>query len=103
MDSGPQGEPHRLIDLNRGRRRSTDSPAHAVAVYDSVVALVGGYNEHRRRVVVADLDAGTSTTFRLALPGGEEVPDGTSVLARGSEIHAVVDARWFAVDIQQIV
>jgi hypothetical protein len=69
------------------------------------VALVGGYEKDRDRVVVGSLTGGrfvADATRRLTLPGHHTMPSVTLV-GRGGTLHAFVDERWYQLDLGDLV
>jgi hypothetical protein len=82
------------------------SGAHAIAVTDGAVALVGGYRRLHDRLVLCvlgtDSSVASTSTWRLQLPGDQDLPLGTLVLARGQTVTAIVDGAWYRVNIADL-
>jgi hypothetical protein len=76
--------------------------AGAIVALDPFVALVGRYRDPTQ-VLVVNLDDGSGETFRLRLPGDTPLPERTHVMARGSEVHAIDNGRWYSADLANLV
>ncbi|MEV4370634.1 hypothetical protein AB0J71_26435 [Nonomuraea sp. NPDC049637] len=79
--------------------------AHALVVAGDRVALVGGYGEHRRRVVTGSIKGeglSVDRPTRLVMPDGRPVPRTAAVLGRGSELHVVVGTTWLKVGFEDL-
>jgi hypothetical protein len=77
------------------------SSAEALIVADSDVALIGGYEANRWRVVLGTLTTSTfvpRSRFRLTLPDGR-TPEAARLIGRGDELHAFVDQSWFKLNV----
>jgi len=75
---------------------NTVTGARNLLVSGKMVALVGGYEE-RDRVVLGTLEEGS---FRIATSGnvsldGARLPSSVLLVARGHELHALVDHDWY--------
>jgi hypothetical protein len=76
--------------------------AGLIAVYEDRVALIGGYNGLFDRLVLCELGDSIverPSTWQLVLPGGDDLPAGAWMAARGRYIHALCSNTWFRLDI----
>ncbi|MFB9925474.1 hypothetical protein ACFORO_04035 [Amycolatopsis halotolerans] len=81
------------------------SGATALAVHGSRVALYGGYEPLRDRLVAGVLDDGrfrVTGEYRLVLPDGQEVPRQARVFGRGAELHLVSGDDWFRISLDDL-
>lgn len=81
------------------------SGAFAVAASGARVVLVGGYSEHRDRLVVGTLDGDrlrVDRTTKLTLPDGGPLPRYTYVVGRGDCLHLVAEGTWYRLDVDDI-
>ncbi|MEV6159912.1 hypothetical protein AB0L53_57205 [Nonomuraea sp. NPDC052129] len=79
--------------------------AHALVVADDRVALVGGYNEHRHRVVAGSIQGeafSADRATRLVMPDGRPVPKTATILGRGSELHVVAGPSWLKLGFEDL-
>ncbi|GAA1299891.1 hypothetical protein Psi02_77280 [Planotetraspora silvatica] len=79
--------------------------AHALVVADDRVALVGGYDEHRHRVVAGCIRGeafSASRPARLVMPDARPVPRAATILGRGSELHVVAGHRWLKLGFEDL-
>lgn len=90
-----------VLRIREGSVRSWSNEvtgARAIVVSGDVVALFGGYDKDRDRLVVADLDEdelAVETTGRLTMPNGRRLPQDAVVVGRGDELHVLVGLEWF--------
>src|SRR5215471_13127218 len=82
---------------------NTVTGARNLLVSGKMVALVGGYEE-RDRVVLGSLDEGS---FRIATSGnvsldGAPLPSSALLVARGHELHALVDHDWYRCELKRL-
>ncbi|WP_157412953.1 hypothetical protein [Aeromicrobium sp. Root236] len=78
--------------------------ARALVVSGDSVALVGGYEKDRDRLVIGQLDDDelqVQATGRLTMPDGRRLPEDTFVVGRGAELHALVGSDWFSWSLDQ--
>ncbi|MET9262212.1 hypothetical protein [Amycolatopsis sp. NPDC004079] len=81
------------------------SGAIALAVRGSRVALYGGYEPLRDRLVAGVLDDGrfrVTGEYRLVLPDGHEVPRQARVFGRGADLHLVTGDDWFRISLDDL-
>jgi hypothetical protein len=76
--------------------------AKNLAISGSTVALVGGYTTERDRVVIGRLEDGS---FRIATTGsvslnGARPPSSARLVARGDELHGLVDHNWYRCELR---
>jgi hypothetical protein len=88
----------RHIDPSGAQRTWTNTVTgpRNLLVSGSMVALVGGYKE-RDRIVLGGLDEGSlriATTVNVSLDGAC-LPSSALLVARGHELHALVDHDWY--------
>lgn len=77
--------------------------AHAIITDDGTrCALVGGYNQHRHRLLVGDLDRGHFKPYRLSLPGGRRLPRDVQIIGRGPDLHLFTDSTWYRLNLEDI-
>ncbi|WP_125641108.1 hypothetical protein [Nonomuraea sp. WAC 01424] len=79
--------------------------ARALVVADDRVVLVGGYGEHRNRVVTGSIQGETllaDRPARLVMPDGQPVPRTATRVGRGSELHVVVGRRWLKLGFEDL-
>ena len=79
--------------------------ASALAVAGSRVALFGGYGPDCDRLALAELSAdraGPAGEYRVVLPDGEPLPQGTRVIGRGSRLHFLTGTSWYRLDLDDI-
>ena len=79
--------------------------ASALAVAGSRVALFGGYGPDRDRLALAGLSADRAEPageYRVVLPHGEPLPQGTRVIGRGSRLHFLACTSWYQLDVDDI-
>ncbi|MCA2186398.1 hypothetical protein LDL05_15120 [Nonomuraea cavernae] len=79
--------------------------AHALVVADDRVALVGGYGEHRHRVVAGSIQGeafSVDRPTRLVMPNGRPVPRTATLLGRGSELHVVAGLSWLKLGFEDL-
>ncbi|MFI7463159.1 hypothetical protein [Nonomuraea sp. NPDC049646] len=79
--------------------------AYALVVAGDRVAFVGGYADHRRRVVAGSIKGeglSVDRPTRLVMPDGRPVPRTAAVLGRGGELHVVVGAAWLKVGFEDL-
>ena len=74
--------------------------ARAIVATGDEVALFGGYDKDRDRLVVGNLDLDDDElevvgTGRLTMPNGRRLPQDAVVVGRGEEIHVLVGLEWF--------
>lgn len=77
--------------------------ATAVLAERDRIALVGGYDGNRDRVVIGTLVGGVlrvDSVGRRTLGGGEWHP--THVIGHNGTLHAFVDARWHSVTFRSL-
>ncbi|MFD1537449.1 hypothetical protein [Nonomuraea guangzhouensis] len=80
--------------------------AHALVVVDDRVALVGGYNEHRHRVISGSIRGeafSADRPTRLVMPDGRPVPRTATILGRGNELHVVAGTSWLKLGFEDLV
>jgi hypothetical protein len=79
--------------------------ASALAVAGSRVALFGGYGPDRDRLALAELSADRAEPageYRVVLPDGKPLPQGTQVIGRGSCLHFLAGTSWYRLDVDDI-
>lgn len=80
------------------------SGARALVVDDGRCALIGGYGEHRNRVVVGSFTPDgfePDTSGVLSLSGAAE-PGACRLVTRGAELHAFVGLQWYKVSLADL-
>lgn len=78
--------------------------AHALAVADDRVALVGGYGK-RHRLVVGSIQGGAFSVDRLArlvMPTGDRYPGRRLCWVEASELHVVVGQSWLKLGLKDL-
>ncbi len=80
--------------------------ADLIAVHERRVALIGGYDKGLfDRLVLGELGDSIverPSTWRLVLPGGDDLPDGCWMVARGRYVHVLSSNTWFRLDIADL-
>ena len=98
-----------VVRVKDGRVTRWDSDTRyvqALAVRDRHVGLFGGFGDDRDRLVVGLLEGDgfrVTARHRLALAGGEPLPDDVRVLGRGGALHVVTAGAWFRLDLADLV
>lgn len=80
--------------------------AHALVVADDRVALVGGYAEHRHRMVMGSIRGeafSADRPTRLVMPDGRPVPRTATLFGRGSELHVVAGRSWLKLNFEDLM
>lgn len=79
--------------------------ARALAAAGTRAALFGGYAAERDRLTIGNLDGDcfiVTQKCRLTLPGGLEIPPGTSVFGRSDELHFLTRDTWHKVSVHDL-
>ena len=79
--------------------------ASALAVAGPRAALFGGYGPDRDQLALAQLSADRAEPageYRVVLPHGEPLPQGTRVIGRGSRLHFLTGTSWYQLDVDDI-
>lgn len=79
--------------------------ASLIAVHERRVGLIGGYNGLFDRLVLGELGDSIverPSTWRLVLPGGDDLPAECWMAACGRYIHVVSSNTWFRLDIAEL-
>jgi hypothetical protein len=80
--------------------------AHALAVLDDKVGLVGGYRGLHDRLVLGTLAEGAlcdRVVYRIVMPDGRPVEADARIIGRDSLVHVVSDNRWLTLDIRGVL
>jgi hypothetical protein len=79
--------------------------ASALAVAGSRIAMFGGYGADRDRLAAAELGADRAEPtgeYRIVLPDGQPLPEGTQIIGRGSRLHFLAKTSWYQLDVDDI-
>jgi hypothetical protein len=79
--------------------------ASALAVAGSRIAMFGGYGADRDRLAAAELGADRAEPtgeYRIVLPDGQSLPEGTQIIGRGSRLHFLAKTSWYQLDVDDI-
>ena len=79
--------------------------ASALAVAGSRMAMFGGYGANRDRLAAAELGADRAEPtgeYRIVLPDGQPLPEGTQIIGRGSRLHFLAKTSWYQLDVDDI-
>jgi hypothetical protein len=79
--------------------------ASALAVAGSRIAMFGGYGPDRDRLAAAELGADRAEPtgeYRIVLPDGQSLPEGTQIIGRGSRLHFLAKTSWHQLDVDDI-
>lgn len=73
--------------------------------YEDRVALIGGYNGLFDRLVLCELGGSIverPSTWQPVLPGGDVLPAGIWMAARGRYVHVLSSNTWFRLDMAEL-
>jgi hypothetical protein len=76
--------------------------ANALIADGTRCAFIGGYSQHRDRLLAGDLDRGHFKPYRLALPGGRPLPANAHFIGRGPHLHVFAGTVWYRLDLDDV-
>ena len=79
--------------------------ASALAVAGSRIAMFGGYGADRDRLAATELRADRAEPageYRIVLPDGQPLSEGTQIIGRGSRLHFLAKTSWYQLDVDDI-
>lgn len=82
-----------------------DAGARALITDGSRIALYGGYDADRDRLVDGQLADGrmrSTGAYRVVLPDRQELPSDALVIGRGPDLHILTHADWYRLDLSDV-
>ncbi|MFE3189425.1 hypothetical protein ACFXHA_10480 [Nocardia sp. NPDC059240] len=80
--------------------------AHLLVAPDHTMALVGGSPGQGNRISAGRLGPSSfdvTNQYRLTMPDGSEPPRETHLIGRGQSLHAIVNDRWYRLDLDTLI
>jgi hypothetical protein len=84
---------------------SDGTAAKALITDGSRIALYGGYGTDRNRLITGHLTNGriqVTEEYRVVLPDGHNLPNGTLVIGRGPDLHILTHDDWYRIGLHDI-